>query len=122
MCQRTTRINSIFCILPPHILRQIAQNGTPQQRAEALQTLSTDQTLRAVRAAAPPTTTRRSPGVLAAEGEKQRTIYDAHNSQTLPGDVVRGEGAPPTGDPAADEAYDGLGATFDFYWEAYERN
>jgi Zn-dependent metalloprotease len=36
--------------------------------------------------------------------------------------VVRTEGAPPTGDPAVDEAYDGLGATYDLYWEAYERN
>jgi Zn-dependent metalloprotease len=60
--------------------------------------------------------------VLAVEGQKQRTIFDAHNTQTLPGDVVRGEGAPATGDPAADEAYDGLGATYDLYWEVYERN
>jgi Zn-dependent metalloprotease len=122
MCQRTTRINSIFCILPPHILRQIAQNGTPQQRTSALQTLATDQTLRAMRAAAPPAPSGRRPNVLAAEGEKQRTIYDAHNTQNLPGDVVRGEGAPPSGDVAVDEAYDGLGATFDFYWESYQRN
>jgi len=123
MCQRTTRINSIFCILPPHILRAIAQNGTPQQRVDALQTLATDQTMRSIRAAQPPMPGAASRArVLAVEGQKQRTIFDTHNSQNLPGAVVRGEGAPPTGDVAVDEAYDGLGATFDFFWDAYERN
>jgi Zn-dependent metalloprotease len=60
--------------------------------------------------------------MLAAEGQKQRTIFNAHNAETLPGDVVRVEGAPPTDDLTVNEAYDGLGATYDFFWEAYERN
>ena len=38
---------------------------------------------------------------MAAAGQKQRTIYDAYNSETLPGTVVRNEGGPPTGNPAA---------------------
>src|SRR4029079_11658982 len=40
----------------------------------------------------------------------------------LPGTVLRTEGQGPTGDTAADEAYDGLGATFDFFAEIYDRN
>jgi Zn-dependent metalloprotease len=88
-----------------------------------LQTLSTDQTLRAVRSAyTPPASGAGRPNVLAAEGEKQRTIYDTHNSQNLPGTVVRAEGSAPVQDVAVNEAYDGLGATFDFYWQVYERN
>src|SRR5215211_876357 len=123
MCLPTSRPASIFCILPPHILREIAQNGTPQQRRAALHTLTTDQTFRALRAAQPSIapTARRRPAVLAAEGQKQRTIYDTHNTQNLPGEAVRTEGAPPSDDVAVNEAYDGLGATFDLYWEAYER-
>ena len=35
---------------------------------------------------------------------------------------MRGEDDPPTGDAAVDEAFDGLGATFDFYWDAYQRS
>jgi Zn-dependent metalloprotease len=123
MCSWTARPHSIFCILPPYILRSIAQNGSPAQRAQALQTLAADQTFRAMRAAQGPIplAPRRS---LAAgvEGQKQRTIFNAANNQSLPGSVVRPEGAPATGDPAADEAYDGLGATYDFYWEAYARH
>jgi Zn-dependent metalloprotease len=60
--------------------------------------------------------------MMAAEGQKQRTIYNAHNTETLPGDVIRTEGGPPSGDQAVDEAYDGLGATYDFYSLAYNRN
>jgi hypothetical protein len=36
--------------------------------------------------------------------------------------VVRNEGQGPVGDAATDEAYDGLGATFDLYWNVYGRN
>ena len=121
MCRPSAHRHSIFCILPPYVLNQIAQNGTPQQRNDALATLSTDQTLRALRAAQP-TPGPRSVGVLGAEGHKQRTIYDAAHTQNLPGTIVRAEGAPPSADVAANEAYDGLGATYDFFWEAYERN
>jgi len=107
------------CILPPYIARSIAQNGSAAQRERALRLLSVDGTLRALRAAAP----RRVPMVLAApEAERRRTVYTAKNTQTLPGTVVRSEGEGPTGDPAVDEAYDGLGATWDLYWEAYARN
>ena len=115
----------LHCILPPHILESIAQNGTAQQRARALQTLAIDHTLRALRVAPPSATpaARRRPGMLALiEGQKRRTISDAHHTQNLPGSVVRAEGAPPTGDPAVNEAYDGLGATYDLFWEAYDRN
>jgi Zn-dependent metalloprotease len=51
-----------------------------------------------------------------------RTIFDAASSMTVPGTVVRREGGEATGDPAADEAYDGLGATFALYSEVYGRN
>jgi Zn-dependent metalloprotease len=124
VCRQTTHQHSIFCILPPHILQQIALNGDPQERAAAVHTLAADQTFRSIRtelgAAGAPAP---SPSVLlAAEGDKQRTIYDARHQQALPGVMVRAEGAPPTNDPAINEAYDGLGATFDFYWEIYQRN
>jgi Zn-dependent metalloprotease len=54
--------------------------------------------------------------------EKHRIIYDAANGSDLPGQQVRGEGDPATGDAAVDEAYDGSGATYDLYQEMYERN
>jgi len=58
----------------------------------------------------------------ALEFNEQRSIYSADNTTRLPGRLVRSEGQPPTGDAAVDEAYDGLGATFELYSEEYERN
>ncbi len=126
MCQRMGHRHSVFCVLPPHLLRQVAQNGTEEQRVAALQTLASDstfRTLRGIRLAAPVAAAASATAVMtAAMAQKQRTISDAHNTENLPGDVARAEGAPATGDPAVDEAYDGLGDTYDFYWSMLSRN
>ena len=114
MCH-PTRPHPLFCILPPHIIEAVAQRGTALQRLRALRTLTTDQTFRALRVSPRATVpeVRRRLNMLAMEGQKQRTIFDARNLETLPGTVVRSEGGGPSGDPAVDEAYDGLGATYD---------
>ena len=81
---------------------------------------STFRTLRAIRLAAPVTAT--APSTLATvAGQKQRTISDAHQTQSV-GHVVRHEGQSATGDPEVDEAYDGLGDTYDFYQVMLQRN
>jgi hypothetical protein len=92
--------NPLFCILPPHILRAIAQNGTPQQRARALDTLVTDQTIRALRLAQRMMAPASQPRAVipVEEGRKQRTMYTARNTQRLPRDVVRREGEQASGD------------------------
>lgn len=119
MCLKPLR-HSIFCILPPHVLQSVAENGNDEQRAAAARTLATDATFRALRAA--PVEPARQ--VLAAIGpsQKQRTIHDARNGQTLPGDVVRQEGQGPVADVAVNEAYDGLGDTYDFFADIFDRN
>ena len=53
---------------------------------------------------------------------KNRIIYDTHETRRLPGDKVRNESDPPTADPAVNEAFDGLGATFDLFAQVYDRN
>ena len=126
MCQQDFHRHTLFCILPPYVLRNIAQNGSPQQRSEAMQTLATDATMRAFRAMQntpkAPLPARAATMMLPVEGHKQRAIYDAKHHQNLPGVLARREGDPAAGDAAIDEAYDGLGATFDFFWEIFERN
>lgn len=138
--------HSLFCILPPYILREIAKNGTDEQRAAALGALAADATMRELRAALAPAFVRAAPpkptsakGRPESEslpsGEKarsvkgapvsakpRRTVYNAAGAQQLPGKAVRREGAAATGDATVDEAYDGLGATFAFYLDACRRN
>jgi Zn-dependent metalloprotease len=108
--------------VPPNVLRRIASHGTAAQRQHALATLAHDQSMRLARATLQ-LLQGRSLGLLQplAAG-KQRTIHDAEHEDILPGRVVREEGAPATGDVAVDEAYDGLGATYDFLALAFERN
>lgn len=116
-CGRVHR-HSIFCILPPHVLKEISKNGNDDQKAWALQTLTVTENLRGRREALGTLATAGLP----AASEKRRTIYTANNGQSLPGTVVRREGDPPTNDPAINEAYEGSGATYDFYQKIYERN
>jgi len=121
MCSGFHR-HSIFCILPPHVLRSIVEKGSADQRASASRTLAVDTTFRAMRAAAP--VGARRGAAVGHPGEKQRTIYTAQNQQTLPGTEVASETNPPIpgADAAVTEAFDGLGATYDFYADVFNRN
>jgi len=49
-------------------------------------------------------------------------VHDAGNGTTLPGKLVRAEGARPSGDPAVDEAYAHLGSTYKLFWNVYKRH
>ena len=51
-----------------------------------------------------------------------RTISDAEGTQNLPGTKVRGEDDGPVADTSVNEAFDGLGATFDLLLQHFGRN
>src|SRR5215469_3235066 len=122
MCLQRHR-HSIFCIVPPHILEAIIRSGNAQQRQWALDTLAIDTTHRSRRLSRQ---VRRAavaiPPAPVTTPHKQRNIYTANQATALPGTLVLTEGQGPTGDAATDEAYNGLGATFDFYWTVFQRN
>src|SRR5690349_1967649 len=110
-------------ILPPDLLRRIARNGSSRQRDDALATLGVDHTLRLTRATYDLLDPRTGAGLFGIAGAgKERSIYDAHGTETLPGRMVRAEGAAAVADVEVNEAYDGLGATYDFYADVYDRN
>ena len=108
----------IQCIVPPHMLEEIAERGNTEQQRMALNTLSVSDAFRAQRLEAaefvPLVTAEQVTG-------KDRIVYDAEQTSDLDRRKVRGEGDPPTDDPAADEAYDGAGATYDLYKDIYDR-
>ena len=124
MCNQIHR-HSIFCILPPYMLRSVLMNGTEEQKQAANATMGVSNTFRAMRAqlsAATPLEVRRRRSALPQTPNKQRTIYTADNNEALPGKVLRNEGSAKSGDKAVDEAYDGLGSTFDFFADVFKRN
>src|SRR6478735_11062071 len=110
-------------IVPPYLLRRLAAQQKPELSSaahgakQALQHVPSFQASRAVPGPGSP------PGLRELKpSPPQRTVYDAKFAEQLPGSVVRKEGEPATGDPAADEAYDGLGHTHRLYAEAFSRN
>jgi Zn-dependent metalloprotease len=110
-------------VVPPHIIEALARSESPQQREAAIVTLSADASLRQARLmaqVAPLGTDLGAPG--AGPPRKHRRVFDARNGSTLPGVLVREEEAPAVGDVAVNEAYDGLGATWDLYADVYDRN
>ncbi|MET1063368.1 MAG: M4 family metallopeptidase [Arthrobacter sp.] len=114
----------MYCsIIPPYLLRRLAaqrEPGLSEAARAAKAALLHVPSFQAARAVPGPA---RHPGMRGlTPAVPQRTVYDAKSAEQLPGSVVRKEGEPPTGDPAADEAYDGLGHTHRLYAEAFGRN
>jgi hypothetical protein len=99
-------------IVPPYLLQHLVDSGDDDLAEHARRTLVHDSVLRA-RPTSPSTT---------SDGGLKRTIHDAHNGTSLPGDVVRDEGDEPTSDDAVNQAYDGLGDTWKLYEEVFGRD
>ena len=109
-------LHAPYGIVPPHVLRHVAQHGEDEEREGAIDTLVATERMRGERHAV----AGQRGGVQA--GEKRRTLYDAGHVQRLPGKLVRGETDAPVRDPAVNEAFDGLGATYDYYFEVHGRD
>jgi Zn-dependent metalloprotease len=117
---------SIACIIPPVLLEDLVRRGDDEERDALLGTLSLDATLRTARVhnslvgtAANPTTVLQS----VTPGQPVRTIYDSEGqTPTINPKPVRGEGDPANDDVTVNEAYDGLGDTYGFYWEQFQRD
>jgi Zn-dependent metalloprotease len=105
-------------IVPPHMLERVADAAEdPALRDTARRSLVLSSAQREARLAF----TAEAPAP-SEDFVPNRTINDAGNQETLPGDKARGEGDPATGDKIVDQAYDWLGVTFDFFEAAYRRD
>jgi Zn-dependent metalloprotease len=115
------------CIVPPRLLSRLAAARDANVRPALLRTLELDQQLRLARAeAAARAGGRLSRPVTFARigGQANRTIYDqAHSeSQTPRTPAVRSEGQDPVADKSVNQAYDALGATYEYYWSTFGRD
>jgi Zn-dependent metalloprotease len=107
-------------IVPPYVLEAVAREGSDAARESALRTLELDRAIRGKRAAGGGAGV--APAAGATPGQPQRTIRDAQGTETTDGPVVRQEGDGPVDDVAVNEAYDGFGATYGFYWDVFQRD
>jgi len=100
------------------MFEEIAKRGADHQKEWALHNLSLSGFVRGQRQAM-----AAFPSA-AAIGHKYRTVSDCQHAGANPptGTLVRKEGDGVNSDVSVNEAYDAAGATYDFYFDIYERN
>ncbi len=110
--------NPMHCIIPDYMLEELKKNPDPKVRDAAERTQAISDLFRSMRQ------TMVSNEAFGDEvaGRASRTIFDARNGTRLSGPIRRKEGDGPANDSAVDEAYDGLGATYDFFWKKFQRD
>lgn len=125
------RAVSIRSVIPPYLLDAIAERGTqrfPRAAAAARSCRMSDESCRNLRLAGlrytPPADLDKDEAALAAPARAglQRLIHDAENTEVLPGTLVLSEGEAPVSDEPVNEAYDGLGAAYALFSEAFSRD
>jgi Zn-dependent metalloprotease len=112
--------HSIQCIIPPYVSEQLAKSADPAVRGRAIANLKAAAAMRAVRVMA-----QAMPAMMvsmAPTRRKHRVVFDAKQTDDLPGKVVRAEGQAKVADVAVNEAYDFSGETYDFYDALFARN
>jgi Zn-dependent metalloprotease len=110
--------NACCCfIIPDYIHKHIVENGTEEQKRKAWQSLILTEQLRGRRNVAGSLHT-----LFAVADKLHRTIFDAKNLESVPGQLVRSEGGKPKGGSPVNEAYNYSGNTYDFYSQVFDRN
>ena len=116
MCFR----NPIQCIIPPYITDELVKSADPQVRSRAIAQGRSAARMRAFREAAQAMPTLMV--AMAPNKKRNRLIYDSRQTDQLPGTLVRSEGQAKVADGGVNEAYDGAGDTYDFYYKLFDRN
>jgi Zn-dependent metalloprotease len=114
----STHCRCLNCITPPHLLEKLLESSDSRIREAALKTLLATARLRGERSVR---------GFMAATAMApaggRRTVLDCANRTFLPSaTVVRTEDGPASSDRSVNDAFDGLGATREFYREVLDRN
>ena len=112
--------NPLHCILPPFILKKMADSADKNVRKFAIDNLGASSAMRAVRKTL--SSMQFFAAIPSPAAKKHRLIYDGGNLPPLPGRLVREDGDPKHADPAVNEAYDYSGNTYDFYKKVFNRN
>ncbi|MCW2701724.1 MAG: peptidase thermolysin [Blastococcus sp.] len=112
-----TASRALNCIVPPHILAKLLESSDTAIRDAAMRTLLTTMRLRGEREVRTTLLGRSAP----AQG--RRTVLDCRHSTVLPSAVIaRTEDGPESGDISVNRAFDGFGATRQFYLDVMGRN
>jgi len=109
--------NQCCFIIPEYMNKNIVKKGTEKQKEGAWKNLVLTEQLRGRRSV-----TGLMSSMFSVSDKLNRTIYDAGETETLPGKLVRSEDGKRTGGRTVSEAYDYSGATYNFYKDIFKRN
>ena len=115
--QFVNRGNQICFIIPEYINKKIIDKGSKKQKEQAWKNLILTEQLRGRRLV-----TGLMSSMFSVSNKLDRTIFDAENTENLPGTLVRREGEKPKGAKTVSEAYDYSGSTYNFYKDVFKRN
>lgn len=104
-------------IIPEYVNKKIVENGTKKQKEKAWQSLVITEQLRGRRLV-----TGLMSSLFSVSNRLDRTIYDAKNTDNLPGILIRREGQKPKGGATVTEAYNYSGSTYNFFKKIFNRN
>jgi Zn-dependent metalloprotease len=104
-------------IIPEYVNKKIYENGTQEQRRNAWKNVIITEQLRGVRYS-----TGMMQSLLRGTSKKYRAIYNAENTEDLPGTLIRVEGGRTRGGETVSEAYRYSGYMYDFLKRKFERN
>lgn len=114
----SNRCSCINCITPPHILKHLLENSDQRIREAALRTLLATSRLRGER-----TVRGLMASAAATSSHGRRTVFNCRRSSSLSSaKIARTEDGRPSPDESVNRAFDGLGATRDFYNEVLKRD
>jgi len=107
-------------VIPPHILDRVAQHkgdsgDDARTTLEQMRELATERAQTFVPAIEPVVESE------ALTPKKRCNVYDAQHGRRLPGRLTMSEHKSRSSDVEVTEAYDGSGATFDFYAQVFKR-
>ena len=106
-------------IVPPHVLKKLHREAkTEADRDALLETIQLTESLRGRRSVA----ARLLVSAGAVEAQLRRKVFDANHRQAPRGKIVRAEGGQPSKDVIVNQAYDNVGATYEFYQTIFERS
>ncbi len=109
--------NHACFIIPEYMNKKIVEKGTKKQKEKAWKNLVLTEQLRGRRSV-----TGLMSSMFSVSNKLDRTIYDAKNSESLPGILVRHEDGKVIGGETVTEAYDYSGSTYNFFKDVFNRN
>jgi Zn-dependent metalloprotease len=109
--------NCITCfIIPEYVNKNIAEKGSKKQKEEAWRNLILTEQLRGRRLV-----TGLLSSMFSVSDKLNRSIFNAENSEELPGVLIKSEGGRAIGGKTVSEAYVYSGSTYNFYKQVFGR-